>query len=348
MLIEGQKIEMKWNAGNKKWYESRGYKFTKYNDIFLVNAEDLSRYSNAKVKINCDYCKREYETSYQSYMNGRKKIEKDACIHCGQKKSNEITKKDRAEKVFKKLYDICEDNGYTLLTNKNEFTSIHDMKIKIICPIHGYQEVNLKNFLNKKRCPQCGLDKRAAIHRSDPDYIEYVVNSVNNNILLNKTEYKNANTKNLKILCGECGEEIFVVSFQNYCQGVNRCKHCSSVESRGEFKIRKCLEDNDIKFEKEYWFPDCRDINPLPFDFYLPDYNVLIEFDGQQHYDTWFYRNMDGDPELRLAECQRRDSIKTNYCKNKNIPLLRIPYWEEKNIKNIILDYLGLYNNQCA
>jgi len=75
-------IIMKWNIKNKKWYESKGYKFTKYNDEFKVNAEDLSISSKHKIKVICDYCGQEIEKTYQDYLNGRKIIKKDACKQC--------------------------------------------------------------------------------------------------------------------------------------------------------------------------------------------------------------------------------------------------------------------------
>ena len=54
--------------------------------------------------------------------------------------------------------------------------------------------------------------------------------------------------------------------------------------SKSEKYIANYLSFQNILFEQEYIFPDCRDINPLPFDFYLPDYNTCIEYDGQQHF----------------------------------------------------------------
>lgn len=65
----------------------------------------------------------------------------------------------------------------------------------------------------------------------------------------------------------------------------------------------------------------------LPFDFYLPDYNILIEYDGEQHYKVSFGQN-----EEKLLKQQEYDKIKTEWCKQNNIKLVRIPYFN-KNIK---------------
>lgn len=331
-------VEVKWNPANRKWYEDRGYKFTKMGDVFIVKAEDLSVYSKVKVKVICDYCNNEYETMYYSYMNGRKKkIKKDSCLNCGQLKHAEISKEKNAKNSFDKARQICDENGYILLSDESEYTTLHDTVIRILCPIHGEQTTSLANFIIRKRCPQCGLDARTENNRLTKEYVEKYINSINNNTLLNKDDYVNANKRNLKILCGECGENIFITSFNSYYAGHNhRCKHCINRESRGEFKVRKFLENSNIKFIQEYYFDDCRYKLPLRFDFYLPDYNVLIEFDGQQHYDDYFYKNKVEDAEYSLNETIKRDRIKDEYCKEKNIKLIRIPYFEEKNINKIL------------
>lgn len=109
-----------------------------------------------------------------------------------------------------------------------------------------------------------------------------------------------------------------------------------NVESKGERRIRHFLESHDINFVQEKVFYDCKDKNPLPFDFYLPKYNMCIEFDGEQHYID------KGNFSTSLEYTQHHDDIKTAYCNQNNIHLLRIPYWHYNNVdkilaKNIIL-----------
>lgn len=70
----------------------------------------------------------------------------------------------------------------------------------------------------------------------------------------------------------------------------------------------------------------------MPFDFYLPDYNTCIEYDGELHYKAVDY--FGGDDALSNTKC--RDEIKTQYCKENNIKLIRIPYWEFDNIEEIL------------
>ena len=81
----------------------------------------------------------------------------------------------------------------------------------------------------------------------------------------------------------------------------------------------------------------------LPFDFYIPDKNLCIEFDGIQHFEpTRFNKKMTHEEAIENYNQQViKYNIKTNYCKNNDINLLRIPYTEFKNIESILNKYLS-------
>ena len=101
-------------------------------------------------------------------------------------------------------------------------------------------------------------------------------------------------------------------------------KSCGCIsKSAGEEKIERLLKENNIPFQKEFRFQDCKYKLPLPFDFYI-DNKYLIEFDGIQHYDK---KNKWHDKDL-----ETRDQIKNQYCKDNNIPLIRIPYTHYSNL----------------
>ncbi len=108
------------------------------------------------------------------------------------------------------------------------------------------------------------------------------------------------------------------------------CPICN--ESKGEKAIRLYLENNNIKFIQEYRFEDCRYKYTLPFDFYIPEYNLCIEFDGVQHFEA--IEHFGGGKSFKLTK--NRDKIKNEYCKENDIELLRIPYWEIDNIESIL------------
>ena len=78
-------------------------------------------------------------------------------------------------------------------------------------------------------------------------------------------------------------------------------------------------------------FKGCKFIRLLRFDFYLPDYNMCIEYDGAQHYGIKInIYDMDFDI------IKKRDNIKNNFCQTNKIKLLRVPYWKFKNIDKIL------------
>lgn len=120
----------------------------------------------------------------------------------------------------------------------------------------------------------------------------------------------------------ECGNQTTVIT--NVLLS-GRTKSCGCINySIGEKNIAELLEQNNIAFIREYKF---QDLNNYRYDFYLPEYNRLIEFDGKQHYigsGTW-----DKDT---LKERQDRDKEKNQYALNHNIDLIRIPYWQRDKI----------------
>lgn len=136
----------------------------------------------------------------------------------------------------------------------------------------------------------------------------------------------------------DCGNKNYLCSTENLLSG--RIISCGcSKKSRGEFIIEEILKNNNIQYIREFIFKDLKDINYLRFDFALIKNNEiirLIEFDGEQHFYNrknclW---NKNG---TEFATLQKHDKMKNDYCKEHNIPLVRIPYTELKNINLEIL-----------
>ena len=337
MLVKNQKLEVKWSKRNREHYESFGYNFTNSGDIFVVAAEHLTQGSHNRVSVQCDYCNKIYTTEWKNYVKIINKNQKCACDNCKVVKKNDVTLFERQTSLYNKLLDKCDDEGYVLLTKSEEILN-NITYIKYKCPIHGEHIMRIANFLNGKRCPECALDKASEKYRLTTNE---VIRRVNNfgGVILNANEYKNNSMKNLKILCFECGEP-FITSlgcFEEH--GGQVCPACSGSESIGEKKIRCYLETNRIISVSQKWFSDCRDIKPLPFDFYLPDYNVVIEFDGRQHFEETNYFS------YSLEKTQQHDDIKNNYCKANGIHLIRIPYWDIDKIEQILDKELILHED---
>lgn len=126
----------------------------------------------------------------------------------------------------------------------------------------------------------------------------------------------------------DCGNIISVESAHLKNHTKTSCGCDKQNVSKGVCKIKTILQNNNIIFEQEKTFPDCINIKKLPFNFYLPDYNTIIEFDGRQHFSPTSYF---GGKE-KFKQQQINDSIKNNWCKTNNIILIRIPYTHEDNI----------------
>lgn len=335
MFDENQLVEVMWSNKTRKWFESKGYLFTGYGDNFLVKAKDLPSGSGKRVKIICDYCGKEYMATYCDYNNREDKT-RDVCGRkCRALKQFESSKEKRAKYQFDKIRKVCDMYDYELLTKEDEFTT-SKMDVKFICKKHGLQSMTMYNLAKGCKCMRCSYEERGNNAKHPIEYVKSIIESYNNNKLLNPEDYVNATEKNLKILCGSCGN-TYITSFDAYtAKGKQKfkCFSCACKESKGEARIREFLQHHDIIFEQEKTFKDCKDIHKLPFDFYLPEYNLIIEFDGQHHFYETGYRNHEST--------KRHDEMKNQYCKEHNIDLLRIPYWDGNYIEDIISKQLNL------
>ena len=321
-------IKVKWHSQNKEHYINKGYVYTKCRDEFLVKAEDLSPYATVMVKVVCDYCGEEYDVAWYHQREIQDKNEKNACYNCRHLKRYENDLVKRQQNLYTKCLNVCKQKGYVLVTKKEDIKN-NSTYIIYICPKHGEHRMRIYNFLNGRSCPDCNHDNASEKYRLSPDEVEKRISDLGGK-LLNKQDYINRTERNLVIECIYCGEP-FTTSLVLFTQhGGQMCPNCKDAESIGERRVRNYLESNNILFEQEKWFSNCRDIKPLPFDFYLPNYNMLIEFDGKQHYEQGHFTHS------HLSYTQAHDAIKDNYCKENNINLLRIPYWDIDNIETIL------------
>lgn len=151
------------------------------------------------------------------------------------------------------------------------------------------------------------------------------------------------NRRQYRCLC-DCGKEVIVPSSSLIS---NHTSSCGCLVSYYNAYISELLDKKKIEYKAEYLV--FIDDHHYRFDFYLPKYNLCIEYDGQQHFEPRFFIGKYKSKEIgekKLQELQQRDIIKNEYCKKNNINLLRIPYWESKNIETIIDNYLQRLNER--
>lgn len=131
----------------------------------------------------------------------------------------------------------------------------------------------------------------------------------------------------------QCGNE-FIALPAKILNGHTTSCGCARISS-GERLIRSILDEIDVKYIPEYKFEECRDVLALPFDFYLVDYNAVIEYQGIQHYRPVEIFN--GDDGFRIV--QMHDSMKRAYCESQNIRLIEVPYTlSPKDVRNKLIN----------
>ena len=148
----------------------------------------------------------------------------------------------------------------------------------------------------------------------------------------------------IRLRCS-CGREFTTTWNYVKTKGTTRCPVCSGYQSRGVSRIEDWLVCHGLSFEKEKTFPDCGPQNQKQryrFDFYLPNQNTCIEYDGEQHFRIADFGGCKDEEFLtrRLLDTARRDEVKTQYCEDKGIQLIRIKYTEIGKIPELLSDKL--------
>lgn len=238
-------------------------------------------------------------------------------------------KKDRCNKCsytdrglvydYNTINQIVQNHGYTLLNKPKQLHSclyIQDTQgykyrttlINVInngrlLPFHYYNIYTKDNIINYLRIHNIGVS------------------------LVDCPEKIKIAEDYLTFSCAKCFS-LYKALWSEICN--NRrilCSHCSQKQSTLEFLVENYLKAQNLNYETQKRFDDCRKIKPLPFDFYLPEYNLVIEVNGSQHY----YENQVFKQNLELR--QEYDKIKKEYCVENNIKYVEIPFWHIKNGK---------------
>jgi len=249
------------------------------------------------------------------------------CKRC-QYDNLEILKPMSFDEFVKKSNEI---HGQYIYSKNDYIDASH--KTKIICLDHGEFWQKPSCHLTGKGCKKCGsnrvsqyfanylskyLEKAKRIHCN---FYEYIA-----------TEGTGQN-RILYILCPKHG--LFKQNIRDHLNGCG-CPKCN--QSKGEKEIERWLKENDIQFITQYKFKKCRNKRPLPFDFYLPKYNICIEYDGEQHFHN--VRIFGGIIKLKITK--KHDKIKNEYCQKNNIRLIRISYLKIRKISEILKSNLSV------
>ena len=310
----------------KKWSKDNPFSvdnlnlFLKKQNISTTSIISLEQ-KEKKLFVTCKcQCGKEYTVFLSSFL-GKKQYQ---CAECG--RHNSITKhidysylKDIETnnltlmgkyKGCKYLHYFLDENNYYVFITPYNLRKGADYKRSIFDKNNAYGLDNMKHYL-ELNCPHIQL--------------------------LSTCFYGTKNVR-YKFLCS-CGN-MFEMGWEYFRRNKEpKCPICSGLSSSLEIKTEKFLVKNEIKFERQKIFEECFYINKLKFDFYLPFYNVCIEIDGQHHFYPVTYGGISKEQAIINFNLQKeKDKIKNDFCKENNIILIRLPYWEfyGENYKNIL------------
>ncbi|HBJ1650946.1 TPA: hypothetical protein LA460_003380 [Clostridium botulinum] len=213
----------------------------------------------------------------------------------------------------------------------------NETKLDFICNNHkdlGVQHITWGNMLDSVHpCSHCL--KKIVLKKTMKSHENFIkqVKEIHGNKYIVLSEYEGSN-KYVQVYCLKCKNE-FNIRASHLLEG-HGCGICT--KSKGEEQIKLILDKYNINYIREYRFNDCRGVKKLlPFDFYLKDLNLLIEYQGKQHYEP--VEMFGGQKQFETQ--QINDNCKRQYCKSKNINLLEIPYWDFNNIETILINKIN-------
>lgn len=257
------------------------------------------------------------------------------CKKCGYETVSEklrIKKKTPYQNVIEKF----EKSNLKLLTSEEEYLAEANPIMRFVCPCSP-DLIQQKTWSAFQQAPHCSLciNKDKDEERKKKHYQEFVSRcEAKGYIPLSSLEdYSNVVTP-MRYICPKHGEQTTNLSHLREGKG---CPICN--ESKGELRIRAWLENNQIGYTPQKKFQDLYNKSynsKLSYDFYIPEHNLLIEYQGAYH-DGLVHEN---NPKLQTKEDlenqQKRDNLKRQYAKDNNYRLLEIWYWDFENIESIL------------
>ena len=291
-----------------KWNIKLMYKYCKDNniDLPLINQKYIN--TKHKYKYICD-SHGVYEQSWDNHKSGH------SCPECKKERLSNLKFKYTTKSYKKLLID-----KHLMITPIDNYKN-YNTKIKHECLRCGYIFKAVPNniLVNKSGCPRCN-NKLGLLNL----FVFHICNILNLDMPLELHKYyKLAHRYSYK--CKVCNF-VYCSTLNDHFRKDNKrvsCPNCSIFNtSKGEKYICNYLDNHSIKYESQKKFSDLKDKTYLSYDFYLPDYNILIEYQGEQHYKAFDYF---GGKE-KFKKQQKHDKLKRNYAEKHGYKLLELKY----------------------
>ncbi len=276
-----------------------------------------------------------WKTTYHSHV-----VSGHGCQKCGAMKR--APTKESILKKFRSVHGLKYD--YSKVEWHNNCEHGWHSHVRVGCKEHGYFLITpAMHFYQKSGCTKCGHIRGGLKSRKSFD------ETVKKAIKIHGTSYKylrliyvprkkgRGNRVYLELVCKKHPENSFVQRRSHHLSG-SGCSICK--ESHGERRVADILNKLEINYQREKTFPTLKDKSLLVLDFWLPDLEIVIEYDGEQHYKE----SSRGIYKGKLKSIQRRDRIKDQWASDRKIPLLRIKWNEDpgKKIIEFLNKFIGL------
>lgn len=279
---------------------------------------DYYKNNQTKIELKHVLCGSVFEISWANFRRG------NGCHKCGG--SEKLT--------IEHCEDFSRNKGYELLS-KTYSNSRTKMKFRHLDCGYVFM-MKWDNFISQN-CPKCA--GKVVTMKDCSKFAKKRGYSVVSKLFLGakiKMKFKH-----------DFCETVFETTWDNFRSKNTGCPVCSNQKSSVEVEIEKILKKFKLRSGKDYIsearFDDCKHISNLYFDFYFPNRNIVLEYDGQQHYKPVRFGGISQEKAEENFNSQKmRDKIKKEYCKNNKIKLIRIPYWKKEEIEKILVKELNL------
>ena len=286
-----------------------------YDEKYVFHWEDY-KCKTSLIRVECKL-HGEHKVSVYSILHG------GACCYCnGRLYPKDWIKNAKAVHGDKYIYD------------ESKPPRIKSDRIRYKCPIHGWQETRYDCHVDLKcGCPVCaGYPNKLSTEQRKAHWVKRCKKKSNDRFDYSQFIYVNNDTKGL-VTCKE-HHYSYMIDPWMHLRGAGGCPFCTGSE--GEVHIRTWLENHHVNFVPQYSIPNenlfCKRKH-LMVDFYLPDYRMFIEMNGEQHYKNIAYFHQDS---WTFEDQQIRDESLRQYSKRHNVRLLVIKYDEIKKIPKIL------------
>lgn len=231
------------------------------------------------------------------------------------------------------FYHVCckaSENNKTIIGYLDKNKNLEKMWL-VKCNICGFEKKNYMRFFY--RCKGCSIKAKT---KTFNDFLFDANKKHSDKYIYREDEFENKESI-LNIYCKKC-KKFFYQKAEYHLSG-SGCIFCN--ESKGEAKVAKYLDRLGVRYERWRVFDGLVFKSQLKYDFYLLDYNILIEYDGEYHYHV-INRSKDHEKNVENFRLNKlRDKLKDNYALSNNIPLLRIPYWDFDRIEELIEAFIS-------